>query len=389
MKRFILILSVFLAVSVLGFGQVDLQPVATVALHESESISVGDFKQYIRYEMMMQMIMLTGSFRLVDLSKMPDDEKREALTQMARLYMYAQTAKKAIPKYAKLSSDQLSSSLKKEIDDEFKNFVELLSKQVERNLTTPKEIEDALQKEAGISVDLFKKIMERNLLVQEYVKPKFDAAVAKNYKQPTDKDIESKYNELKNKSTFDGGFTQPNNIRVRMLGVSYRNAAERSAAQTTINNLSRKIGRDVGEFDEADQDSRNGNAAYRGLDEIVYNHEYSRERLGDALVDTVFKLKQGEVSGVLEVPNGFCIIKAIKVLRARSLDLEDIVATVPDPQNPNRVRPVTVRDIIVQRESMQRLGEVQNQLIVELVEELKKSGGSVEITEDTYSKISW
>jgi parvulin-like peptidyl-prolyl isomerase len=84
--------------------------------------------------------------------------------------------------------------------------------------------------------------------------------------------------------------------------------------------------------------------------------------MGDDFVNTAFSLRQGEVSRVIEGPNGFKIIKITTNLPQRSLELDDII--VPGTTE-------TVRQNIAGVLLQQRLQETTARAAHELVTELR------------------
>jgi parvulin-like peptidyl-prolyl isomerase len=98
-------------------------------------------------------------------------------------------------------------------------------------------------------------------------------------------------------------------------------------------------------------------------------------------VDTVFSLKQGVVSKVVERPDGFYIIKVMETYRSKTLTLDDVY-NLEDP------RSITVRQTIGAAEMQRRFMVALQQASEELVADLKKKG-SIQIMNDTYNKITW
>jgi hypothetical protein len=83
----------------------------------------------------------------------------------------------------------------------------------------------------------------------------------------------------------------------------------------------------------------------------------------------------------MERPDGFFIVKVIETYRAKTLSLDDVY-NLEDPRSPT-VRK-TISDAEVQRRFMTTLQRASEELVTEL-----RKRGSVQIMDDTYSKISW
>jgi hypothetical protein len=222
--------------------------------------------------------------------------------------------------------------------------------------------------------------MKRTLLTENYLKvkkqPLFEAI-----KPPTDTEIQVIYNEVKSKSIFENGFNRPDAARIRMLLVPISNPSEKSTAQTAANALVRQIGSDASKFDEAVRDYRRPNSGYLSGDGYVYKDERIRQAMGANFVDTVFALKQGEISKLVERPDGFFIIKVIETYRAKTLGLEDLY-NLEDPRSPTVKK--TISDAEVQRRFMTTLQQASEELVTDL-----RKRGSVQVMDDTYSKITW
>jgi len=367
MKRLMIVLSVFLAVSVLGFGQIELQPVAVVRLSKTEQISVKQFKEYVNW-LTIAKVMSTQNTN----AQLTDEEKRLALDELGNQFLACQASEQE-----KISVTDRE--INQYFDQSIKSFSESMAQYLGR-APSDAEVDTELRNRTGMSRASFKELMKRTLLTENYLKvkkqPLFEAI-----KQPTDVEIQTIYNEAKGKSIFENGFARPDTARIRMLMVPISNPGEKTTAQTTANNLIKQIGNDPSRFDEAVRDFIKPNSGYVSGDGFVYKADRVRQAMGANFVDTAFNLKQGEVSKLIERPDGFYIIKAVETYRAKTLALDDIY-NLEDP------RGGTVRQAIVAAEMQRRFMLTLQQASEELVSELRKKG-SVQIMNDTYAKIPW
>ncbi|MDR2313437.1 MAG: peptidylprolyl isomerase [Spirochaetaceae bacterium] len=367
MKYFIVCGSIFFLVTGLCFGQIDLQAVAIVRLSKTEQITVKQFKEYVSW-LSISKAMTTGNAN----AKLTETERRQALDELSNQFLACQAAEQ-----------ERITVTDREINQYFDQSITAFSGGLAQELghtPTDAEINTHLQNRTGMSRASYRELMRRTLITENYLKvkkqPLFDAIAP-----PAETEVQTVYNEVKGKSIFENGFTRPDAARIRMLVVPIRNAGEKSAAQTTANNLSRQIGSDAGRFDEAARDFRKPNSGYISADTFVYKHDRMRQAMGANLVDTVFGLKQGEVSRLLERPEGFYIVKVMETYRGKILALDDIY----NLEDPNAR---TVRQTIAAAEVQRRFMTVLQQASEELVADLRKRG-SVQILDDTYTKITW
>jgi len=367
MKRFLLFLPIFLLISVFGFAQLDLQPVAIVRLSKTEQITVKQFKEFVAWTTA-QKVMATQNVN----ARLTDTERRQALEELGNQYLACQAAEQE-----KITISEREINL--EFDQSIKNFSDGLAQMLGRN-PTDAEVDSELRNRTGMTRASLKEMMRRSILTQNYLKVKKQSHF-EGIKQPTEAEIQTIYNELKGKSIFENGVIRPDTVRVRMLVVPYRNAGEKAAAQNKANELSRQINNDPGRFDETAREYVKPNSGYISGDAYIYKDDRVRQAMGAAFVDAVFALRQGAVSRVLERQDGFYIVKVMETYRSKTLVLDDIY----DLQD---TRSTTVRQMIALSEMNRRFMVTLQQAAEELVAELKKRG-SVQIMDATYNSIIW
>jgi parvulin-like peptidyl-prolyl isomerase len=367
MKRLVLVFGVFLVISGQIFGQIDLQPVATVRLSKTEQITVRQFREYVNW-LTIAKVMSTNNPN----AKLTEAERRQALDELGNQFLACQAAEQERITVSERDINQY-------FDESIKNFSAGMTQLLGR-APTDAEIDTELRNRTGMSRASFRELMKRSLLTENYLKVK-KQSLFDSIKQPTEAEIAAVYNEARTKSIFDNGFSRPDTAKVRMIVVPIPNAAGKAAAQTTANNLVRQIGNDVSRFDQAVLDAQKPNAGYLGGEGFVYKDPRAREAMGASFVDAVFSLKQGEVSKLLERPDGFYIVKVMETYRAQTLALTDIY-NLEDPRRP------TVRQVIIAAEMQRRVMATLQQASEELVAELRRKG-SVQIRDDIYNQITW
>jgi parvulin-like peptidyl-prolyl isomerase len=367
MKRFAVFLSFFLVFSGFVFGQLDLQPIAIVRLAKTEQISVKQFKDYVSWLTITKM-MSTGNAS----TKLTTEERRLALDELGNQFLACQAAEQEKITVTNREIDQY-------FDQSMKNFSQSLS-QILGRAPTEAEVETELKNKTGMTKAGFKDIMRRSLITENYLKIK-KKSLFEAVKQPTDAEIQTIYNESKGKSILENGFSRPDTIGIRMIIIPTSVPGGKTAAQATASNLAKQIGNDPGRFDEVARDYQKPNSGYITGNGYLYKHDKMRESVGADFFDAAFKLKQGEVSKLLERPDGFCILKVTETYRAKTLALDDTY-NLEDPRN------ITIRQAIVATETQRRLMVTVQKASEELVAELRKKG-NIEIKNDTFNQIQW
>ena len=367
MKRFVLFLGIFLLFSGFSFAQLDLQPVAIVRLSKTEQITVKQFKEYISWLNMTKAITTMNPN-----ATLSDAEKRQALEELGNQYLATQAAEQ---EKITVTDRELNQYFEQSIN----NFTEGLA-QILGHKPSAAEVDAELLKRTGMNRASYRELMRRTLITENYLKVK-KQSLFEAVKPPTEAEIQTIYNDVKNKSIFENGFIRPDTAKVRMIVAPFRNPGEKAEAQTTANRLAREIGNDPGKFDEVARNFRQPNSGYVTGDAFVYKDDRVRQAMGAAFVDAVFALRQGTVSKVLERQDGFYIVKVMETYRSKTLALDDIY-NLEDPRSP------TVRQTIGAAEMQRRFMTTLQQASEELVTDLKKRG-SVQIRDDIYRQITW
>jgi parvulin-like peptidyl-prolyl isomerase len=372
MKRYFFFLLLFIFLCGMVFAQQDLQPVAVVRLSRSQPVSVKEFKDYVRW-MNLSRANIAAQYGQPAPAPLNAEERRQILETITNQLLACQAAEQ----------DNVSVTdreLNQAVDEELKPLIDALSRRLNR-APSDAEIDNELRTRTGMTRAGFKEQIRRSLLTDKYLYFKKQAQF-QSISPPSEPEIQSLYNQAKNTFILEGGFFRPDTIRLRMIAVRITGQTSRAAALEKATRLVRQIGGDAAKFDEAMADSRKPNSGYEAGDTYLYKDERFRANMGIDFYDTAFSLKQGEISKLLERPDGYYIIKVIETLRQKTLALEDVYLYDNDS------KPVTVRNYIIITESQRRQGEAREKASIELVEELKKRG-SVQIMDSAYNSIVW
>jgi parvulin-like peptidyl-prolyl isomerase len=124
--------------------------------------------------------------------------------------------------------------------------------------------------------------------------------------------------------------------------------------------------------------SEDNKTKYSGglLNTFFRNDTQSRQVLGAVFFDTLFKLKKGETSGVLQSNAGYHIVQITEKVDARLLGLTDKVP----PTNTMTVREAINASIVTQRQA-----DAYKAALADIVADLKKQA-EIKIFDDN---INW
>lgn len=370
MKRLALFTALFFLAGALVFAQLspDLQTVAVVRLSRAQNISVKELKDYVKW---MGITKSGNGDGTAD--ALSSQERRDVLDKISEQLLVCQAAEQE-----KVSvSDQ-------EVTQRFNAMIQPIQNYLSQKngkAPTDAEVDAELGKQTGMTRAGFKEQVRRSMANDKYIQTK-KQALFQSIKAPTEAEILELYNQYKDKSLAEGGFMRPQVVRLKMIIVPIRSAAGKSAAQERANALSRQIGTDPAKFDEVAADSAKPNTDYvAGEGPYLYKFDQAVEAADRSFLNMLFTLKQGEVSRVIERPDGFYIVKVLESMRAKTLTLDDIYNLGENPA-------VTVRQYIGNYLAERRGMETYQQAYQEILTDLKKRG-SVQVMDNVYNNISW
>jgi parvulin-like peptidyl-prolyl isomerase len=219
---------------------------------------------------------------------------------------------------------------------------------------TDEEFARAIRDETGLELNVFRDQMRRQAIIQRYLLSK-KQDILQSVKPPTEAELIDFYNNNKTQ------FVRPDTVRVSMILVPF--GQDRTKARALAERLVREIASNPSKFDEAVLKSQAPDSGYQGGDAgYLPRNEQARQRVGQELLRTAFSLKQGEVSPLVESPQGYNIFKITETLEMKALGLDDMVQ--PGAR-------ITVKKYIEDYLSQQRQQEVLAKAQQELVTELR------------------
>lgn len=338
MKRFALV-ALLVVLTVPGaFAQLIDKPVATVRLTKREVISAQQFRQKIQ-----ALEERTGS-------SISQEDRRKLLDLLVSEILVNQAA----------ARDNVTAS-QAEVDAR----IELAKQSGGMGLNLNRELTDAefrsLLQQSGMSFEEYQEQLKQAIVQQKYVMQQ-KKAVFDRVPQPTGAEIEDFY------ETNKAAFVAPDMVRFQHVYIDTRNLPskeDRDKARLRAEEIQRELRAGATFSDLVVKYSDDRTSRYRGGDfgYLRRDDQARRQLLGREFFDTPFKMKVGEVSGVLASNIGYHIIKITEKSPFKLLALDDRIP----PQNT-----ATVRDQVSAQLMQRKQAELYQQALLELIDELKK-----------------
>jgi parvulin-like peptidyl-prolyl isomerase len=257
---------------------------------------------------------------------LPTDQRKLILDQMIMRILYVQAAERD---KVVVTQDQLKSSI-----DAFKSQL-LRSAGINREVTEP-EWQTLVKSNTGMAYeDWLKQFKNSVVLPQVYIMQKRGQEIS-GIASPTDAEVQEFYEA--NRSQF---------LRHDMVSLSHifvdtsklTNKEDRDKASRRADDISREL-RAGGSFkdlvlkysDDTGTKYKDGKIGW-----VDRENAQQRQVLGSDLYNAVFKMKPGDVSGVLASPSGYHIIRVDDRVDVKILNLDE--PTLPDSK-------ATVREYI-------------------------------------------
>ncbi len=338
MKRIYLTLVLSLILLTVNFAQSIDKPAATVRLTKLQVITVKQFeKQVQNYE---------------NKAKRPlsKAEKKKLLDTMIGELLIQQEAEK---ENITVTEDEVQAriNLAKQTGG--------IGLQLNRPLTDA-ELKTLVQ-QTGLSWESYKKEIAKVILEQKYIMEK-KKSLFQSIKEPSESEIRDFYDENKT------AFVAPEMVRFKHIFIDTRNlktSEEKKKAFERAKEIYNEL-KNGASFDDLvvkysdDRASRysGGDFGYLRRDDVA-----RKQLLGKNFFETPFKMKVGQISGVLRSNIGYHIIKVVEKIPFKVLSLNDKIP----PQNK-----VTVHDQIKSTLYQRKQAEVFQQAMFEVMKELRK-----------------
>ena len=311
-------------------AQNDMQTVATVKLTKTEPITVKQLKNEIA--------LLEAQAR----RPLSADQKNQLLDGLINQRLVMQAAER----------DKIGVS-EGELNQQFDRIRSALAQTIGRT-PTDAELAQAIRTQYNLDIPMFREQLRRQLIIEKYILAKKEPLL-KSIKAPTTAEIQDYYDLNRAR------LVRPDTVRVTMIQVPFKD--DRTAARRIADNLAREIGTNASKFDEVAL--RAGEAAGFQAGDAGYlpKNPDGEQVVGSGALKTAFSLKQGQVSGVLESPRGFLIMKITETYEQKQLTLDDVV---------DLATKTTVRKFITEGLSQNSQIAVLEQAQKEIYEELRK-----------------
>jgi peptidyl-prolyl cis-trans isomerase SurA len=325
------------------------RPVAMVKLYESDSITQSQFKTTVKtVEKSMNRTMTV-------------DERKSLLDTLVNEKLIVQAATK----------EKFSVT-----DAEMNQYKDQTRKAYEQNLGRPMTDDEfkAMVQQTGYTWDTFMLEIRKLLLEQKYIKAKKGTTLA-NIPVPTDKEVTDYF------SKYQSRFISPEMVRFKQIFINpalVATPAEKESAKKKAQSISREIkaGASFDNYWEVYDETGRIKIGSLINGALRRDDDKTEETFGSAFFNSVFSLKQGEVSDVLVSKAGYHVVAIIEKFPFKVLSIDELIP----PQNS-----MTVRNYIKSILTKVKEQEVTAKALEELVTELRKTADIKIFTE----YLSW
>lgn len=354
-KKIIIFSILFLITCAAVFSQAITiaQPAASVNLVKSEMISVQQLNAQVAA---INLLRQRAGQQVVSASR---SDKIEILNMMISDLLLMQGAER----------DGIKAE-QSEVDNAVNNQKAQFEQQKQRTYTLA-EFKYEVKKETGYSWEKYTEQLEKQIVQQKYIMAKKQDDIQKAAKLPDNNDIEGFYKQNRTQ------LSNPDMVRYSQIFISTLNldTNKKLEAQKKADEAYRKYQNGTATFEQLVNDyTEDRNAKYRNGDSgyIAYNDPNAAGYLGQGFMDSLFKIKEGDVSGVIKSNIGYHIIKVTEYREAKLLSLDDPVLPTANQ---------TVREYIAQQLITKAQNSAVSAALNSLVSDLKKDA-DIKIFED-------
>jgi len=303
MKKIVLAFTMFLATAGIAFAQADLQPIVTVKLGKSETITVKQLKSRV------------GLFEKQTNKKLTVDERKSVLEAFVEEKLILQAAAKAGHSIPDSNIDQY--------------FLQTMMQQVGVPFSSEKELDDIILQTQGVTLDQFlknqlgiskaeyKSYMKNQLISQNYVVSQRQAELQKI--GPTDEQIRAFYEANKASLVWTD--------MMKIFAIAVPKGSNPEQAKLTANDLRNKIVDKKLTSEQALVQSQKPDAGYQAIEGVIQKNETYAMQLGIPLQTllTMFNQKEGFVSDIQETESDYRVFVLKKKYEAKMLSISDVV----------------------------------------------------------------
>jgi hypothetical protein len=303
MKKIVLAFTMFLATAGIAFAQADLQPIVTVKLGKSETITVKQLKSRV------------GLFEKQTNKKLTVDERKSVLEAFVEEKLILQAAAKAGLSIPDSNIDQY--------------FLQTMMQQVGVPFSSEKELDDIILQTQGVTLDQFlknqlgiskaeyKSYMKNQLISQNYVVSQRQSELQKI--GPTDEQIRAFYEANKASLVWTD--------MMKIFAIAVPKGSNPEQAKLTANDLRNKIVDKKLTSEQALVQSQKPDAGYQAIEGVIQKNETYAMQLGIPLQTllTMFNQKEGFVSDIQETESDYRIFVLKKKYEAKMLSISDVV----------------------------------------------------------------
>lgn len=303
MKKIVLAFTMFLATAGMAFAQADLQPIVTVKLGKSETITVKQLKSRV------------GLFEKQTNKKLTVDERKSVLEAFVEEKLILQAAAKAGLSIPDSNIDQY--------------FLQTMMQQVGVPFSSEKELDDIILQTQGVTLDQFlknqlgiskaeyKSYMKNQLISQNYVVSQRQAELQKI--GPTDEQIRAFYEANKASLVWTD--------MMKIFAIAVPKGSNPEQAKLTANDLRNKIVDKKLTSEQALVQSQKPDAGYQAIEGVIQKNESYAMQLGIPLQTllTMFNQKEGFVSDIQETESDYRVFVLKKKYEAKMLSISDVV----------------------------------------------------------------
>lgn len=355
MKKIVLAFMMLFAITGVSFAQADLQPVATVKLNKSETITLKQLKARSEmYEKQMG-------------KKLTVDERKKVLEAYIDEKLVLQAAAKAGLSIPDSTIDQY--------------FLQGMSQQIGIQVATEKDLEDLIKQAQGVNLDTllkaqiglskaeYKSYLRNQLIMQQYVVSQRQAelqAVA-----PTDEEIRAFYESNKASLVWTD--------MMKLFVILVPKTGNNEAAKLKANDLRNKYLDKKLTVDQIAVQSRTADSGYQAGEMLIQKNEASAANIGMELQELLklFGRDEGFTTDICETDVDYRVLSIRKKYNAKMLAISDVV----QPETTMTVYEYIRQNLTNQKQSIYiqaAATEIANSLNTETNVEMKKSGAALD-----------